>query len=169
MRLIRKLVNGTMNVCMAALAVCAVFLAGCAVTKCTPYIVLSGSMEPMLQTGSLCVVDTKVPFGEIKAGDVIAFEASTGRLVTHRAVAFRDGFIETKGDANAVTDGFTTSEANYRGKTLYSIPYLGYALNWLQTARGKIIAATGVMMLILSSMFLDDREKSRRVLEEVNE
>lgn len=166
MRLVRKLVNGTVDVLTGLLVAVIGVLAVCGVTKCTPYIVLSGSMEPQIRTGSLCVVDTKVPFEEIKAGDVIAFETGTGSLVTHRAVTMKDGMIETKGDANAVTDGFTTSEANYRGKTLYSLPYLGYAVNWLQTARGRIIAVTGVVMLILGSLFLDEREKSRKVLSE---
>lgn len=168
MRLIRKLVNGMVSVFTVLMLATVVIFAILGVMKCTPYIVLSGSMSPFIQTGSLCVVDTKVPFEEIKPGDVIAFETGNGQLVTHRAVAMKDGLIETKGDANAVTDGFSTSEANYRGKTLCSIPYLGYALSWIQTMSGKILTVTGVVMLALLSLLLDEKEKEQKLLKETN-
>ena len=161
MRVAKRLVNGMVNVLLALTGVCTVFFAGCLLTKCTPYIVLSGSMAPFIQTGSLCVVDTKVSFDEIVVGDIIAFETGNGSLVTHRAVSFHEGLIETKGDANAVTDGYTTSKANFRGRTLYSVPYLGYVLSWLQTGRGKVLAVTGVVMIALLSLFLNEKEKER--------
>lgn len=168
MRTAKWLVNGLGNVLLGLTGVCAVFLAGCILTGCTPYIVLSGSMEPNIKTGSLCVVDTKAAFHEIKTGDVIAFETGSGSLVTHRAVAFRDGIIETKGDANAVTDGLTTSEANFRGRTICSIPYLGYVLSWLRTGRGKVLAVTGVATLALLSLWFDEKEKERKLIEGTN-
>ena len=52
----------------------------------TPYVVLSGSMEPKVPTGSLCFINEHVKYESIKTGDVIAFKMSDGTLVTHRAV-----------------------------------------------------------------------------------
>jgi len=156
MKMVRKLVNGVIDLFTVLIVAYLIFLGVCGGLKCVPYIVLSGSMEPSIRTGSLCVVDTGVPFEQIKSGDVIAFETGTGQLVTHRVVSFVDGAIETKGDANTVTDGFTTTIDNYRGKTLFSIPGLGYVIKQLQTVRGKIISASAFLFLLLFSRFADE-------------
>lgn len=161
MKMIRKLVNVVVDLFTVLIMIYLIFLAICGVSKCIPYIVLSGSMEPSIRTGSLCIVDTRVPFDQIKVGDVVAFVTGNGQMVTHRAVVIRDGMIETKGDANAVTDGFTTSEVNYHGKTLLSIPYLGYVISWVQTVRGKILSVTGLVSLILFGWLLDEWDKNR--------
>ena len=156
MIVVKRMVDIVTNVVTWFVIIYLVFLAVCGVSKWMPYIVLSGSMEPSIRTGSLCVVDTGVPFEQIKSGDVIAFETGTGQLVTHRAVSFVDGAIETKGDANLVTDGFTTTVENYRGKTLFSIPVLGYVIKQLQTSRGKIISVSVFLFLLLLSWFADE-------------
>lgn len=93
------------------------------------YITISGSMEPKIQTGSLCFVDTRVSYDEIKTGDIIAFENFAGNMVTHRVVSVAEAGLETKGDANNVSDGVSVTENNFHGKTLFSIPYAGYVLN----------------------------------------
>lgn len=102
------------------------------------YIVLSGSMEPAIRTGSLCFVDTKAEFEEIGPGDVIAFETAGGALVTHRAINVSGGRVETKGDANEVSDGFAVTAENYEGETLFSVPCLGY-LNHLLSRNGWML------------------------------
>lgn len=110
-----------------------------------PYITMSGSMEPEIHTGSVCFVDTKATYGEIQVGDVIAFKASTGGLVTHRVIAITNEGMETKGDSNEVTDGISTTPANFHGKTLFSIPYVGYALKALQK---PLYIAIGCIVLL---------------------
>lgn len=110
-----------------------------------PYITMSGSMEPEIHTGSVCFVDTKATYTEIQVGEVIAFEASTGGLVTHRVIAITNEGMETKGDSNDVTDGVSTTPANFRGKTLFSIPYVGYVIKALQK---PLYIAIGCIVLL---------------------
>ena len=128
-----------------------------------PFIVKSGSMEPVIHTGSLCFVDTKVSFDEVKVGDIIAFETSLGDFVTHRAITVEDDAIETKGDANDVSDGFSTTRENYIGINKFSIPYLGYAAAYMQQPAGK--AMVGVVILALIAFWvidaIDDRKKKK--------
>jgi signal peptidase I len=95
-------------------------------------IVLSGSMEPALKTGSIVVVK---PVDVYEIGDVITFGKDTKRDVptTHRIVEarFESGkarFI-TKGDANDNVDGKEVREDEVIGKVLLSVPYLGFLLD----------------------------------------
>ena len=75
-----------------------------------PYVVLSGSMEPVIRTGSLCFVYRRADYEDICTGDIIAFHVQGGNLVTHRVIAVTEEGLETKGDANELSDGITTTE-----------------------------------------------------------
>lgn len=106
---------------------CIVFAATaiCKIGNIEPRIVLSGSMEPKIHTGSICFINKKVPYDKIKTGDIIAFKAGKNTMVTHRVISVTNAGFETKGDANKVSDGISTNKTNYRGKTILSIPYAG--------------------------------------------
>ena len=121
-----------------------------------PYIVLSGSMEPNIHTGSVCFVDTNVKYEDILVNDVIAFETKTNALVTHRVINITSHGFETKGDNNNSSDGISTTQSNFRGQTLFSIPYLGYFSQFLQTKRGKIIIFTTFLFLIFFDILVSD-------------
>ena len=97
-----------------------------------PYIVLSGSMEPEIKTGSVVYVNTRKDIDEIKVGDIIAFY-SGGNAVTHRVTRINKNHIVTKGDANRTDDKEIVTSENYIGKTEYTIPFIGYALNSLRS------------------------------------
>lgn len=107
-------------ICLAAMAAVLMLLGF------RPYIVLSGSMEPALHVGSICMVNTKAEYDDIHVGDIIAYEAGNGALVTHRVITITAQGMETKGDANEVSDGITTTKENFHGKTIGSIPGIGY-------------------------------------------
>lgn len=126
-----------------------------------PYIVMSGSMEPAIHTGSVCFVDTTKEYNSIKSNDIIAFKTGRNTLVTHRVVTVTDSGLVTKGDANDVSDGLSTTEDNFIGKTLFSVPYAGYCSMALQTDSGKIIIGTAVGILFLSTFVSTIKERKR--------
>ena len=68
-----------------------------------PYVILSGSMEPTIKTGSLCFINKKVDVQEIKKKDVIAFKLDDGTLVTHRVDKINKDGIITKEIYDKVT------------------------------------------------------------------
>lgn len=128
--------------------------------KC--YVVRSGSMEPEIHAASVAVVNENVDFYDIEIGDVIAFKLQTGELVTHRVIDETkiDGitYLMTKGDNNEVADGYTTNIQNYFGKTMFSIPELGYFVDWFNSVTGKITIVSICILLILLSVLLDEEE-----------
>lgn len=90
-----------------------------------PAVVISGSMEPTIKTGSLIFVNTK--YEDLEANDIVAFRTG-GSLVTHRLIADTDEGWITKGDANRTEDPWRISEERIIGKTVFWIPGLGYLI-----------------------------------------
>lgn len=139
MHKINKIINIVINVIFypllaALLAAVILFVLGI-----KPYITMSGSMEPEVMTGSVCFVNTKANYEEVETGDVIAFQTALGGLVTHRVISVTEHGLETKGDNNESSDGISTTADNFRGQTVFSVPYLGYALKALQQPKNFII------------------------------
>ena len=93
-----------------------------------PYVILSGSMEPTIKTGSLCFINKKVDVQEIKKKDVIAFKLDDGTLVTHRVDKINKDGIITKGDNNKRVDDGVVTANNYVGKNIFWIPKVGYVV-----------------------------------------
>ena len=125
-----------------------------------PYITMSGSMEPNIHTGSVCIVDTKAQYEDIQINDVISYRKTSGTLVTHRVIAITEEGVETKGDNNDISDGISTTEGNFHGKTLFSIPYVGYALKWLQQPQNIAIVVV-IMAAVILLGFVDDKEEKK--------
>lgn len=105
-------------------------------------IVASGSMEPKLRVGSLCIIERKYPIEKIKVGDIIAFSLDENTWVTHRVVQIStEGDFLTKGDANETVDLGWVSKNQYKGKTVGSIRYMGIFCMVFYKQRKKIILA----------------------------
>ena len=158
-----KIIKGVINVVSTLIIIIGVLFAFIYWRGVTPYVVLSGSMEPTIETGSLCLINKRIQYEEIKENDIIAFKIND-TLVTHRVITKNDTEFETKGDANEESDGFSPKE-NYVGKNVYWIPKLGYVVQLLQTTVGKIILGTFIILLIVSGfLFGDDNKKVKKKL-----
>ena len=162
MSVIRFVVSSLVTITVAAVLAVTAFLITIVTAGYRPYVVLSGSMEPEIRTGSICLIDTGYRYEELKVGDVIAF--TNGRIsVTHRVHEIRDGLIQTKGDANESPDHYFIGEGNYIGKYAWSVPYAGYAVSWLQTKRGMILTVTGMIALMLLDALVGAVYEERKV------
>jgi signal peptidase len=97
--------------------------------------VLTGSMEPVIHANSIVVV---APAKNYRIGDVVTFgEISTAHTpITHRIQAIEavdnQPVYTTKGDANSSPDGEKVLLSQVDGKVLFTVPYLGYALNFFR-------------------------------------
>jgi signal peptidase len=117
--------------------------------------VLSGSMEPGIQTGSIIAVQKVTDGSNFKKGDVITFMEEENKLITHRITdRTKTGdsvLYTTKGDNNNAPDRDPVMAENVVG--VYSgvtIPYVGYLINFAQSPNGSIVflILPGVIMLI---------------------
>lgn len=156
-RFLRKTIGGA-GVLMCICAVLVVLIAGvCLLFHIRPAVVVSGSMEPVIHTGSMVFVDTQYGADKVVARDIIAFDAN-GTMVTHRVKKkLEDGFI-TKGDANETQDPAMVSADSYIGRVIIWIPRIGYVTAFLSRIQGKIIVIAAFVSAMLIYSWLGKEE-----------
>ena len=159
MKIVKKIINvlTTIIICVGGLFLILYILG------IVPYVVLSGSMEPSIETGSVCFINKHAKFENIKEKDVIAFKMNDGTLVTHRAIEINDSGIVTKGDNNKDADRNIVTNSNFVGKNLFWIPKVGYVIKAFQTATGRIIAVALILLLLVSGFLFGDEKKKKKV------
>ena len=132
------------------------------------YVTLSGSMEPAISTGSLCLVDHRRGYDEIQVGDIVAYESPLGSLVVHRVISVTGAGFETRGDNNGISDGVIVTESNFRGKTICALPGVGYVLYYLRQPAG--IAMIGILIgAIILIHVVEYRETKQKSMESEEE
>jgi len=118
--------------------------------------VLSGSMEPDIQTGSIIGVKLAEDKNDFKKGDVITFQEED-ILITHRiteVVESGDAILyRTKGDNNNAEDMNPVISDNVVAQyTGFTVPYLGYFVNFSQSKNGALLLLIpGFLLLIYSA------------------
>ena len=122
----------------------------------------SGSMQPDIPTGSLCFINKKAKYEDMKVGDIIAFKINSNAFATHRIVSITNEGFETKGDANNVIDNIITTKDNYIGQNIFSIPYVGLWVLVIQTTRGKIILGTIIIVLFLAAILIGQPSRKKQ-------
>ena len=166
-----KVIKAFINALMTLIIILGIIFVVLFIIGIRPFVVLSGSMEPTIHKGSISFINVNYQFSKIKNNDIIAYTATSGDKVTHRVINITEEGMETKGDKNDSSDGFSTTEENYIGKNIFSIPGVGYLVKNIQTRRGKIILGTLIVFFLLSGFFMSDktgkreRVKGRRVKE----
>lgn len=163
MKIVKKIINAltTLIICVGGLFLILYILG------IVPYVVLSGSMEPSIETGSVCFINKHAKFENIKEKDVIAFKMNDGTLVTHRAIEINDSGIVTKGDNNKDADRNIVTNSNFVGKNLFWIPKVGYVIKAFQTTTGRIIAVAFIVLLLVSGFLFGDDKNKEKVNKEI--
>jgi signal peptidase I len=133
------------------------------------YVIVSGSMEPTIPTGSV-VYDEIVPVDELEVGDVITFvpppEFHISEPVTHRIVDIEIGsessnapgepILTTKGDANPGPDGWSVVlDEPEQPRVAHHLPWVGYVYmaldhRWVQLLVVGVPALVIVVVLLVS-------------------
>ena len=167
MKIFKAIINGILSLIVVITVLLLILL----FIGIEPFVVLSGSMEPKIETGSLCFINKKVKYEDIEENDNIAFKMSDKTLVTHRVVEITDEGFVTKGDANDVNDGAKVTRNNYVGKTVFSLPKIGYLISLFQTRNGQIITITIVVIMFVVAFLFgenDNKQKKKDTVKEDN-
>ncbi len=152
--MIKKIYNFFSTIFLILIVIIAIALVLPHLLKYKTYAVISGSMEPTLHVGSLAYVRSSLP-EEIEEGDIITFLISqdSSLVATHRVVSINlnDSYFITKGDANESEDA-PIQFNKLIGRTLFSIPYLGYLTVFLKTKQGIVLTIFILTLTILFSI-----------------
>lgn len=128
------------------------------------FVVQSGSMEPAIKTGSVVITKSKSKY---EIGDVITFSLNgkSKEHITHRIINVSDTF-QTKGDANEEPDLWQIQPEQIVGKSIITVPYLGYFADFVKTPKGfvmLIIIPTSIVIYEeLKSILRETKKLARR-------
>jgi len=126
-------------------------------------VVQSGSMEPTIKMGSIVVVK---PQKNYKIGDIITFTSYNKKKtpITHRiydmeVVGGYPVYI-TKGDANDAPDTRKITKKDIIGKVIFSLPYVGYVVDFARKPIGFIF-----IVIVPAAIIVFD--ETRKIYEEI--
>ena len=170
--MVKKIWNWVSGVLVGIVVLLAIALVGVRVIGLRPFVVLSGSMQPTYEVGSLIYVKS-VDYKDLKVGDPITYMVSQDTVVTHRIIEVLVDEKDpdtiryfTKGDANEHPDGSSVHYKNIIGKPVFSIPYLGYVSNYVQNPPGMYVSiAVGailIMLVFLPDIFIEDEKEKKK-------
>jgi signal peptidase len=120
------------------------------------FVVISGSMEPVMKVDDAVIINTKIDPAKLMPGDIITFTAYESDVVnTHRITnkeLTANGYeFKTKGDNTNVEDPYITPQSRIIGKCIMCIPKLKV---FLDGALAKPYLVAVMVVLILLVQFL---------------
>ncbi len=125
-----------------------------AVGSCESFVVLTGSMSPLIEPGDVVLVTALDGAEDVPMGRVVAFRAPApaprgSEVVIHRVVAQRpDGDFTTAGDANRDTDSAALHRDAVIGRARVLVPWAGLPVLWWH--QGNIVVL--LLWLLLTAL-----------------
>ncbi|MBP3372150.1 MAG: signal peptidase I [Clostridia bacterium] len=173
-RVIKKIWNLINTLLIGVVLVLAIALAGVRVFGIDLYVVLSSSMEPEYMTGSVIYVKD-VDTSTLDVGDDITFRMSGDTVATHRIIEVtqQDGqtAYRTQGIANDMPDANLVLESQVVGSPIFTVPQLGYFVEYLHSTSGIYATVTiGIVLLLMvilpDVIFGSDDKKDKKKAKE---
>ena len=154
MRIFVKIFSGLVAICTWLIILAAAIFLIPRAAGYTPYVVMSGSMEPVIHTGAVAFIHTKDT--DCQVGDIITYRlrGNNGEeiLVTHRIVAEQDGMYITQGDANDAQDLSPVSAEQIIGTYSWQIPMAGFVMTKLTSKTLPLIAGWIILLNLMSGI-----------------
>lgn len=157
MELLKIIVRILSYICYAIIGVYALICAPM-ITGAKPVVVLSGSMKPTFEVGTI-IYYRAVPQEELAKGDIITYKMGN-ELVTHRIAELQDDEYITQGDANNARDGKPVAYSDVQGRVGgLAIPVLGYGVQFINSNMWVFL----IIVAILLGEFLLSNIKSDKI------
>lgn len=130
-----------------------------------PFVVLSGSMEPTIQTGDLAIIKSVEP-DQLKVGDIIAFRYTDEDIITLHRISEIDKvnnnvIFRTKGDNNKTEDKLNVQIENIEGIYSGKLDKIGNVVMSIKTPQGLALSLLTVVLIFLIWQFFKIKKKER--------
>lgn len=153
-----KVIRGIGSAILVVLILLAIPFAVPKIAGMQVYEVLTGSMEPTYDVGTVIYLK-KIDPQSIMEGDIVAFYTNDERnvVVTHRVVAIdeENGLVQTKGDANEVVDEKMVPYDRIIGIPTYSVNNMAWLAHLFQSTTGWIVIAALLVFVVILWMVGD--------------
>lgn len=154
--MLRKLGTAASRLLGIALLVLAALLVGVRLVGLTPYVVCSGSMEPVYPVGSILYVRVCSP-GTLAVGQAVTFMTDAQMVATHQVwrndaetrCIYTQGIANLAPDGTPLHDGTPVPYDRVLGRPVLCLPLLGYLAQGLCTAPGRCCVAAVLLLLLV--------------------
>lgn len=133
-----------------------------------PLIVLTGSMEPEINSGDLIIVK-QIEDKDVQVGDIIAFFDPDGNgtsILTHRVIEVmeEDGILSfrTQGDANNAADRLAVPADQLVGTYRFKISGAGNIAMFMQTTTGFVICVFVPLIVLIAWDMIRRRQYEKK-------
>lgn len=126
------------------------------------YVVVSGSMEPTIKTGSI-VFTIPIEPKLAKTGDIVAFTSPSNSkdVILHRISGIKSESplrFQTKGDNNNSPDAWDLMDVGILGKQVFTVPYIGHIAAFVRKPLGFSLIIVFPALLFIISQILNIRK-----------
>lgn len=135
----------------------------------TPYVVTSGSMQPLYPVGSIIYVKEVAP-EDVQEGDSITFYLGEDTIATHQVweIDTQERTFRTQGINNLDEDGEMIHDAtpvsfdDLIGKPVLCVPIIGTLYGLLRTPVGLCAVAFVAILVLLVSVLTASKEETSK-------
>lgn len=130
----------------------------------------NSDMSPVMMKGSICFTKP-IDTAEIKIDDVVGIKNDNGDSLVRRIVRIKpsNSKLLTKGDNLELIDEASLNKDNIIGKTVFSVPVLGFLFTLLSSLVGKIIYGVIFILTLGISIYLLVSKNNTKVNELVSQ
>ncbi len=114
------------------------------------------SMEPTLSDGDM-LWTKRVPIADVNIGDIVSLYSPEQLWIVHRVIQLEhllrgDYLLETKGDANLLTEVWEISTDETVPVVVARIRFGGYAMDYLASTPVRILLSIAMVTLVVVSV-----------------
>lgn len=127
-----------------------------------PSIVMTGSMEPTVPTGSIAWVDENFTEDDLEVGIIAVYEPKQGVEVMHRIVDIDGDTYTFQGDNNNSPDLAEPTAENVEGVYLFHVPEVGKTFSWFMDNKIPILlflAGANLAVYVVSTLLVRRADK----------
>jgi signal peptidase I len=133
-----------------------------------PSIVMTGSMEPTVSTGSIAWIDQNFTEDDLEVGTIAVYEPQLGTEVMHRIIAIDGDTYTFQGDNNNAPDLAEPTAENVEGVYLFHVPEVGKTFSWFMDNKIPILlflAGINLAVYVVSALLVRRADKVNTPIE----
>ena len=124
------------------------------------YIIVTGSMDPIIKIGDVVIIDQNLDYNDLEVGDIVMFDTTINNqevVVVHyvHSINEEEGTFLTRPENSLNPDNWVLNESDLIGSYLFRIPQIGRFLVFAQSTVGRIVIILDVLLIyVLYRMFI---------------
>lgn len=143
------------------------------------YVIVTGSMEPVISVGDVVIVDNNINYDELEKGMIISFKVDINNDgIIDTVVHYLDEILETqngekiyrtKPEISDQQDPWSLEDSDITGVYKFQIGFIGRLLLFAQSGLGKLVIIVDILVIYLLFYFLGKPPKKNDEIEENSE